>query len=97
VSTFWHLVDFEERFNRWLDIEQPDPAVRNAVVEWILNAADDVYAGARRHPEIGSNYWRVNVPRTVQDGHIVTCCFWVDEDARTVTCDTIATLSLPLD
>jgi hypothetical protein len=97
VSTFWQLVDFEDRLSRWTDLEQPDPAIRWAVVEGIMAAADNVYAGARRHPEIGSNYWRVNVPKSASDEQIVTCCFWVDEETRTVTCDTIATLSLPLD
>jgi len=41
VTTFWHLVDFEDRLNRWLDLEKPDPAVRDAVVEWILTDAMD--------------------------------------------------------
>jgi hypothetical protein len=97
VTTFWQLVNFEDRLNRWLDLERPDPTIRRAVVEWIVDAADNVYAAARRHPEIGSNYWRVNVPKSQHDGQIVTCCFWVEEETRTVTCDTIATLSLPLD
>jgi hypothetical protein len=96
VTTFWHLVDFEDRLNRWLDLEEPDPAVRDAVVEWILTAADDVYSGARRHPELGGNYWLVEVPDSIRNGQVVVCGYWIDEDTRAVTCDTIATLSLPL-
>ncbi len=52
MSTFWQLIDFEQRLDRWLDLEQPEPAVRITVARWIR---------------------------------------------RTVTCDTVATLSLPVD
>jgi hypothetical protein len=50
----------------------------------ILAAADDARAGARRRPELGSNYWQVLVPDTVLDGQVVVCMFWIDEEARTV-------------
>lgn len=96
VSTFWQLVNFDDPLNRWLDLEQPDLPIRIAVAEWILSVADDAYAGACRQPDVGVNYWLAKIPNTYRAGRAVVCTFRIDEETRTVTCDMIATLSMPL-
>ncbi len=95
MNTFWELRGFEESLERWISIENPPIGVRLAVASWILGVADDAYAQARRDPSVAPNYWTVQVPNSEFEGTAVLCCYWIDEDTRTVSCDTIATLSLP--
>jgi hypothetical protein len=61
-----------------------------------VSRADDPYRGFRRTPDF-PNLWFGAVPFTDDGlGHVVVCSYWIEESRRAVTCDSLATLGLPL-
>ena len=92
----WGLVGFLERLDDWETREGPSDDLRLVVTAWILSRFDDPYQGVQREPGF-PNLWYGEVPGTAH-GHaqIVVCSYWIEETARTVRCDSIATLSFPL-
>jgi hypothetical protein len=94
---FWKLERFGENLERWIDQEQPDPALRRVVVEWTFGRYDDPYqAGLKRDKDQPNFYWGA-IPDTLHsEGQVVTCGYWIFEENRTVVCFGYATLSLPL-
>lgn len=89
-------------FKEWLEIwekNEPISAVstdrRIAVLDWIISRGGDPYAGARR--ETGApNQWLAKIPRTLHDGQMVVCVFYIYEATKTVRCDMLVTLGLPI-
>lgn len=62
----------------------------------------DPYADARRVPGFVDYYWQAVVPGSgAFDDHgersAVIRLYWLDAEARTIRCDRIASLSLPLE
>lgn len=68
---------------------------RYAVLDWMISRGTDPYAGARRE-DVAENYWLAKIPQTFHDGQMVVCTFYVYEETRTVRCDMLVTLSLPV-
>lgn len=66
------------------------------VTEWIVERADDPYAGVKRRTEVATNYWFGSVPGSREGNHVVVCGYWIYEETRSVRCDNIATLGLPI-
>jgi hypothetical protein len=58
---------------------------------------DDPFEGARREASL-PNLWYCKVPGTYEPKtqSAVVCAFTIDEPSRTVTCESFATLGLPL-
>lgn len=89
-------------FQEWMEIwekNEPSSAVstsrRIAVLEWMVSRGADPYAGARR--EHGApNQWLAKIPGTLHDGHMVVCTFYIYEATKTVRCDMLTTLGLPI-
>lgn len=54
-------------------------------------------AGMRREPDF-PNLWFGPIPGTYDavTGSVVVCSLWVEESTRTVRCDRVGTLQLPL-
>jgi hypothetical protein len=96
VQSFWQLHGFEDALDTWIAIEAPSVDLRFTVTEWVLGRADDPYVGVKRRTDIASNYWFAIVPGSREDNHVVVCGYWIDEETRTVRCDSIATLRLPI-
>jgi len=97
LPPFWDLQNFGERFRAWRGQESPPDDVRRAVGEWIASRYDDPYAGARHELDAPlTNIWSCILPDTERDGCAVYCSFRIDEEDRTVTCDQLSTLSLPI-
>ncbi len=96
----WILQDFLPRLDEWVQQEQPLDELRVHVLDWIFTRMRDPYADARRVSGF-ADYWHAVVPNS---GHFddraercaVLCLYWVDDAGRTVRCDRIASLSLPL-
>lgn len=91
-----------EGFLEWLEIwekNEPVSAVdgdrRLIVAAWIMDRCADPYDGVRRDPHM-PNLWFGGIPGTEHDGQIVCCSYWVDQSTRTISCDIISTLSLPI-
>ncbi len=95
-SPAWALANFAERFDAWADQQKPSDDLRVTVAEWILTRFDDPYLRARREPGF-DNLWFARVPGSQHDdGNVVVCSYWIHESTRTVSCDSFATLGLPL-
>ncbi len=96
----WTLQDFLPRFDVWVDQEYPQDDLRVYVLDWIFTRLRDPYTDARRVPGF-SDYWQAVIPSSEHfDDHAepcaVVCLFWLDDNARIVRCDRIASLSLPI-
>ena len=91
----WTLEDFEVRLDQWIELENPSYDLRIVVTAWVLSRFDDPYAGVRREPDF-DNLWFGPVPGSVHRGHVVVCSYWIHEAQRTVRCDSVATLNLPI-
>jgi hypothetical protein len=96
LLSFWQLIGFEDGLDRWVSIDQPSVDLRFLVTEWVIGRADDPYTGVRRRAEIASNYWFGIVPGSYEGRHVIVCGYWIDEQTRSVRCDRIATLALPV-
>jgi len=90
------LEGFEEAFEIWVAQESPNDALRLLVLDWLFTRLEDPFVGVRRQPSF-ENLWFGPVPGTVHGpGQVVVCSYWIFESSRTIRCDSIATLSLPL-
>lgn len=97
----WILLDFLPRLDDWNAQEHPLDELRVLVIDWLFTRMRDPYADARRIAGF-ADYWQAVVPDSAHfDDHgewsAVVCLYWVDPAARTVRCDRIASLSLPID
>jgi len=92
----WTLENFLERFDAWAELQCPTQDLRCIVMNWIMTRDEDPYQGVRReggHP----NLWVGRIPNSRDGfGHVVVCSYWIKESSRTVSCNLVSTLSLPL-
>lgn len=92
----WRIDGFLERVEIWGDEQAASIDLRIVVTEWVFSRYDDPYAGARRE-EGFENLWYVVVPNSAHgNGDVVICSFWIDEEARVVRCDNVATVGWPV-
>jgi hypothetical protein len=92
----WTLHNFEVCLDAWIELERPSDDLRLLVTSWVLTRFDDSYVGVRREPGF-DNLWFGAVPGSVHDeGRVAVCSYWVHELQRTVRCDSVATLNLPI-
>ncbi len=97
----WTPQDFLPRLDAWVEQEHPLDELRVHVLDWIFTRMRDPYADARRVPGF-ADYWQAVVPNSDHfDDHAercaVVCLYWIDAVARTVRCDSFASLSLPIE
>lgn len=96
---FWATEGFEDRYDAWVESEQPGHEHSRLVLRWLLELADDPYRGVRE-TSFAPNYWRASIPGSMlltPDGQTVVSAFWyIREDDRVVRLDMLATLTLPL-
>ena len=92
----WTLDGFEDRLDGWATREQPPEDIVIVVWHWVLSRFDDPYSGMQRQPGF-PNLWFGAIPESEHDpGQVVVCSYWVEESTRTVRCDSIATLNMPV-
>ncbi|MEV5819381.1 hypothetical protein AB0L22_09410 [Micromonospora haikouensis] len=91
----WTLSGFERHLDLWISIEHPDQDLIHLVGTWMLSRFEDPYQGVRREPGF-PNLWWGQVPLSLRDETVVVCSYFVHEHQRTVACNSIATLSLPI-
>lgn len=93
----WQLVQVEERFEEWVQLERPADWRRVLVLNWLLARIDNPYEGLRGE-EGFDNLWFGVVSKSLdEDGTVVVCSLWIDEHAHVVRCDRIATLGWPVE
>lgn len=96
----WALQDFLPRLDAWAEQEHPLDELRVHVLDWVFTRMRDPYADTRRVAGF-ADYWQAVVPNSHHfddqaERCAVVCLYWIDAGARTVRCDRIASLSLPL-
>jgi len=92
----WQLAGFLDRLDAWAERESAPGDLRLLVTAWIMTRYDDPYQGVRREPGF-PNLWFGVVPNSGDgSGAVVVCAYWIEESTRTVSCDSFATLNLPL-
>jgi hypothetical protein len=97
----WELVDFLPRLDDWIATEHPLQELTPLVIDWIFTRLSDPFGNARRVDGF-ADYWQAVVPDSdhfddYAERSGVVCLYWVDVAARSIRCDRIATLSLPID
>jgi hypothetical protein len=91
----WAPQDFEDRYDRWVAQDgHADQDLRLEVLAWLMGRLADPYDGAKPIASV-PGLFQATIPHTEIDGRAVMCSYWIDNDARTVRCDNIATLALP--
>ena len=95
VDEPWQLEGFSEQLDEWVELEQPEDWLRILVVNWVLGLINDPYQGLRRESGF-DNLWFGVVPGSLNNDEAVCCSLWIDEAARRVRCDRIATLGWPI-
>jgi hypothetical protein len=95
-ASAWRLEGFGECLDEWAARDLPSGDLRVVVTAWVITRFDDPYQGVRREPGF-ENLWFGPVPGSGDgQGNAVACSYWIEEAARTVRCDSIATLSQPI-
>src|SRR5262249_26810015 len=79
----WTLQGFDERLEAWISLDQPDEALRFAVLQWLFTRMEDPYGGVRRAREL-PDLWYGVVPDSLRDDHVVVCSYWINERAATI-------------
>lgn len=92
---FWEPIGFQDRVAQWIADEQPPVDIVGIVIAWIERHLENPYSGVHRETSIAANLWWGKIPGTLRDDTDVLCGYWIDEEMRTITCDSIATLSRP--
>jgi hypothetical protein len=96
VDSEWTLEGFLDRLDGWIAQEHPPDNVVLVVTHWLLSRFDDPYLGMQREPGF-DNLWFGPVPESEHgQGQVAVCSYWIQESTRTVRCDNIATLNLPV-
>jgi hypothetical protein len=95
VTTPYELRGFLERFDEWVEQDEPDGQLRIAVLDWIFSRAEHPYQGVRREPNF-ANLWFGAVPTTQREWEVVVCSYWIIEAEHAVRCDRFATLNAPI-
>ncbi len=91
----WRLDRREEHLERWRRIDDPGPAVDEAVRRWMNTRRRDPYQGARRETAV-DNLWWVEVPGTAAHGRVVVCSFFIFEAERRVQFTSLTYVTQPV-
>jgi hypothetical protein len=94
-SATWKLVDFAERLDIWIELEQPPTEVVSEVAAWALTRSEDPYRNATREgAEFGhENLWQAKVPASLYDGKVVVCSYLIVEREHEVYCNLFGSLT----
>jgi hypothetical protein len=93
----WSLLDVEDVWSRWCQIDEPSQDLRFHVLDWLFTRRETPRLGLRRDPAI-RDLWFGEIPGTRDEGQFVvlSAALFVFETTRTVKLDSIAWLSWPL-
>lgn len=92
----WKQEKFVEKLEIWVATEHPPADLRILVASWVFTRYDDPYADLRPEPGL-PGMWFGKIPGTDNGlGQAVACACWIDDHARTVRCDSIASLNTPI-
>ena len=90
----WGFSDFHERFNEWVDTDDPDDELRFWVMAWLYRLQDDPESDAAPADGLGAPWWFSRIPHAENATHGVVCLYSIDGDQ--VRCSGITTLRKPV-
>jgi hypothetical protein len=90
----WTFYDFYDRFNEWVEADDPPGDFRFWVMAWLYRVQEDPRADATPADAIGSDWWFVRVPRADNETHAVVCTYSIQGER--VRCGGFTTLRKPI-
>lgn len=89
----WEFYDFHERYNQWVDDDDPPEDFRFWVMAWFARISEYPKADAARAP-MGEPWWFAQIPHAENATHAVVCLYSID--GNLVRCSGITTLHKPI-
>lgn len=86
--------DFHERFNQWVDDNEPPDDFKFWVMAWLLTLQSNPTVHAARANELGEDWWFAKVPNADDDDRAVVCLYSIIGEV--VRCSGFTTLSKPI-
>ena len=71
----WEFFDFWERYDVWVDEDNPPQLFRFWVMAWIFGLEADPYRAATPAPQIGIPVWFARIPQAEDDDFAVVCLY----------------------
>jgi hypothetical protein len=90
----WRFSDFHERYNEWVETDDPTDEFRFWVMAWIFRLQDDPKVAAVLAPRLGEPWWLARIPHAENGTQAVVCLYSIEDDH--VRCSGITTLSKPI-
>lgn len=90
----WQFFDFNERFNQWVDDDNPPEDFRFWVMAWLYRMQDDPTVDAARADALGDPWWFARIPNAESASHAVVCLYRIDDN--NVRCSGFTTLPKPV-
>lgn len=90
----WSFSDFHERYNQWVDTDDPPADFRFWVMAWLYRLQEDPETDAAISPGLGEPWWFVRVPHAESETHAVVCLYSIE--GKYVRCSGITTLHKPI-
>ena len=92
--TIYRFFDFHDRFNYWVDTDEPGDDFRFWVMAWLWKLCDDPHVDAAPADGLGAPWWVCKVPLAENETLGVVCLYSVEKDV--VRCSGFSTLSKPI-
>jgi hypothetical protein len=89
----WEFYEFWDRYNEWVDRDEPDYDKRFWVIRWIYELDVEPTYSATVQPQV--NGWMARVPNAEDEFWCVVGLFTIDETTGVVRCSSIITLPKP--
>lgn len=86
--------DFHERFNYWVQDDDPPDDFKFWVMAWLFALQDDPTVHAARAIELGPDWWFAVIPNTDDGARAVVCLYSIVGDV--VRCSGFTTLNKPI-
>jgi hypothetical protein len=89
-----HFFDFHERFNYWVEDDDPPADFKFWVMAWLFALQDDPTTHAAHTPELGDKWWFARIPNAEDEQRCVVCLYSIEGDV--VRCSGFTTLNKPV-
>lgn len=86
--------DFHERYNQWVDDDDPPEDFRFWVMAWLYRLQEDPKVDAAPARQLGDQWWFAKIPHAEDGTSGVVCLYSID--GNHVRCSGITTLSKPI-
>ena len=81
----WRFSDFYDRYNQWVDQDDPPSDFRFWVMAWLFRLQEDPKTDAAPAEELGEPWWFCKIPNAEDDSHGVVCLYSIEDDQRSAS------------